>query len=572
MDRRGGKRMKKYIRKLALLLCFAMLLSTAACGRRVGGDEDLMQGKTPGKVSGVSEFDGENVILTDFGVRLFQESYEDHKNTLISPLSVVYALAMTANGAKDETLEEMEAVLGMPVEELNEYLYSYAKALPQDRKYKLSLANSIWFKDTESLTVNDDFLQTNADYYGADIYKAAFDEQTLKDINNWVNEKTDEMIPEILDKIEPSTVMYLINALAFDAEWETIYKENDVWDGEFTLINGVTQNVTYMHGEEQVYLEDENTTGFLKYYKDGKYAFVALLPKEHINIVDYVDELDGEKIHKLLENKKSESVFTWIPKFETEYDISLKDVLENMGIRKGFSGEEADFTGLGTSTDGNIFISDVLHKTFISVDEKGTKAGAATVVAMDTEGAIEYQNEVRLNRPFVYLLIDCETNIPFFIGTTMHVTDENMNFETSVQMGYDVVQCEYEGYKFTLEIPNDWDYEIQEFTEEDYYDFGLYFWAKGDEENRIGFFSTEMFGVCGTGLDMERIKLGDFEANKGTYDEGTYDGKEVWDFISFTYEDRDFAALSTVTDEWWSEYGEEAMNILSTVEVYDANY
>ena len=104
------------MKKIALLLCCVMLVSMAGCGTKIQG-EDLMDGKTPGQVSEVTELDGENVILTDFGVRLFKESYEDHKNTLISPLSVVYALAMTANGAKGETLEEMEAVLGMSVEE-----------------------------------------------------------------------------------------------------------------------------------------------------------------------------------------------------------------------------------------------------------------------------------------------------------------------------------------------------------------------------------------------------------------------------------------------------------------------
>lgn len=554
------------MRKLAILMCFIMLVSMVGCGTKVEG-EDLMKGKPPGKLSGVSKLDRENVVLTDFGIRLFQKSYEDHKNTLISPLSVMCALAMTANGTKEETLEEMEAVLGMPVEELNEFLYSYAKDLPQDKKYKLSLANSIWFTDDESFSVNDDFLQTNADYYGAGIYKTPFHEQTVKDINNWVKKNTDDMIPKILDKIPEDAVMYLVNALAFDAEWENIYKENDVRDGEFTLINGVTQNVEFMYGEEHEYLEDKNTTGFIKYYKDGKYAFAALLPKEGISIVDYVQNLDGEKVNNLLKNKKNTTVFTSIPKFETEYDISLREVLESMGMKKAFNSTEADFTRLGTSTEGNIFISCVLHKTFISVDEKGTKAGAATVVEMETEGAIEVQNEVYLDRPFVYMLIDCETNTPFFIGATMHVTDENTNFETSVNRSAPVVECEYEGYRFTLEIPENWEYEIQEFAEKDYYDFGLYLWPEGVKEGRVGVLSTEQFAVCGTGLETKKIMFGDFEANQGTYD-----GKDVWDFMTFSFEDRDFVAITENAEVWWNEFGEEAMNILSTIQVYDEKH
>jgi serpin B len=145
-------------------------------------------------------------------------------------LSVLCALSMTANGAKNDTLSQMEQVFGMNIRDLNDYLLAYLSRLPAGSKYKLSPANSIWFKDTKSLTVNGDFLQLNADYYDASIYKAAFDEKTLKDINSWVEDKTDGMIPNILDRIHPSAVMYLINALAFDAEWANIYEENQIKD------------------------------------------------------------------------------------------------------------------------------------------------------------------------------------------------------------------------------------------------------------------------------------------------------------------------------------------------------
>ena len=412
------------MKKIAFILSFILLLSATGCGSKIDS-ENLMDGKKPGNVSNVTISDGEQVVMTDFGIRLFKECLEDDKNTLISPLSVMYALAMTANGAVGETLEEMEAVLGMSVEDLNQYLYSYAKALPQNEKNKLNLANSIWFIDSDSFTVNDDFLQTNADYYGAGIYKTPFDNQTVKDINNWVKENTDGMIPEILDEIPATAVMYLVNALAFDAEWQTPYASYEVREGEFILEDGTKQMVPFMHGEDSDYLEDENTTGFLKYYADGKYAFAALLPEEGMSIEEYVSQLDGLKINRLLTNKTSTTVFTKIPKFETEYDISMKDVLESMGMKLAFNSAKADFSDLGSSENGNIYISRVLHKTFISVGEKGTKAGAATIVEMDTEGAILYEEykEVYLDRPFVYLLIDCETNIPFFIGTAMQINE-----------------------------------------------------------------------------------------------------------------------------------------------------
>ena len=362
--------------------------------------------------------------IANFAVKLFQNSASTAENTLVSPLSVLCALAMTANGAKGETLAQMENVFGLSVPELNDYLHSYLASLHTGEKYKVNVADSIWFKDDESLTVNKDFLQTNADYYGASVYKAPFDVGTLKDINAWVSKNTDGMIENILDKIPEEAVMYLVNALAFDAEWENIYKESQVRDGTFTAESGVTRNVKMMYGTEKRYLDDGSATGFLKYYAGRKYAFAALLPNEGVSVADYVVSLTGDGLMRTLNNAQSVEVKTAIPKFESEYTVEMSDILKSLGITNAFDGNLADFTGLGKSADGNIFISRVLHKTYIAVDEKGTKAGAATVVAMVAGAAapVEEPKTVYLDRPFVYMLIDCETNLPIFIGTTLDIS------------------------------------------------------------------------------------------------------------------------------------------------------
>lgn len=409
------------MKKLAVLLIVALLFSVTGCNKIQS--ENMMIDKKPREVSGITELSEKNVVLTDFGVRLFQESFHTEKNILISPISLVYALGMTANGATGETLEEMEAVIGMPVDELNEYLYSYQKKLSQGDKYELSLANSIWFTDDERVSIEEDFLQINADYYGSDVYRTPFDDQTVKDINNWVKQNTNEVIPKILDEIPKEAVMYLVNALAFEAEWQKVYYDSQVREDVFTLEDGTKQNVEFMFSEEYNYLEDENTIGFLKYYADCKYAFVALLPNEGISIRDYVADLSGEKVNHFIENRKEGVVFAAIPKFKTEFNVNVKEILLNMGLKSGFDAERADFSRLGTSTDGNIYISRVLQNAFISVGEKGTEAGAATLVEMNDEGAAEPKEikRVYLDRPFIYMLIDCETNIPFFIGTMMQV-------------------------------------------------------------------------------------------------------------------------------------------------------
>ena len=410
--------MKKLI---ALILAFATLLSLTACT----SSQDLMKDVPARAVDVLPDMDAGAAAAVDFGVRLFQTTMEDGKNTLISPLSVLYALAMTANGADGETLAQMEQVLGMDAENLNSFMLAYMDLFPNDKAHKMSLANSIWFKDDPRFEVEESFLQTNADYYGASIYKAAFDQGTLTDINAWVRKHTDGVIPEILDRIPEDAIMYLVNTLAFEAEWDEIYEKNQVWGGEFTNEDGTWQDVEMMHSEERTYIEDEMATGFIKYYKGQKYAFAALLPNEGVTVSEYVDSLTGEHLLEMLSDPEHVTTVVTMPKFEMEYDVEMREHLEAMGMPDAFDDTVADFSRLGTYTgDGqNICISRVLHKTFISVAEKGTKAGAATVVEMVDESAmfVEDYREVVLDRPFVYMLIDCETNLPFFIGTMMNM-------------------------------------------------------------------------------------------------------------------------------------------------------
>ena len=415
--------MKKLI---ALLLVLAMALGMTACSQVSAND--LMKDVPAKAVDVLPDMDAGAAAVADFGVRLFKTSMEEGENTLISPLSVLYALAMTANGADGETLAQMEQVLGMDVDNLNSYMLAYLDLLPETKDYKMSLANSIWFKDDPNFTVEQSFLQTNADYYGAGAYKAAFDEGTRNDINNWVKEHTDGMIPEIIDEIPDEAIMYLVNALAFDAKWADEYEEHQIREGRFTMEDGTRQDVDMMHSEEYTYLEDDLATGFIKYYKDRKYAFVAMLPNEGVSVSQYVDSLTSEHLRELLNNPQDLTVFASIPKFETEYDIEMSEVLQEMGMTDAFDYRVADFSKLGTyNVDGmNICINRVLHKTFISVSEQGTRAGAATAVEMVAEGAMEIVEfkEVVLDRPFVYMLIDCETNLPFFIGTMMNVNGD----------------------------------------------------------------------------------------------------------------------------------------------------
>ena len=160
---------------------------------------------------------------SDFALRLFRAADDPEQNTLISPLSVLSALAMTANGAEDETLHEMENTLGMDRDQYNEFFNSFRSSLRYDSDKALKLANSIWFTDRHGFEPKDEFLETNASCYGADACLAPFDDSTLREINGWVNEKTDGLIPSILDEISNNAELYPVNALAFDAKWSSPY-------------------------------------------------------------------------------------------------------------------------------------------------------------------------------------------------------------------------------------------------------------------------------------------------------------------------------------------------------------
>lgn len=402
-------------RLIAVMLTLSLLLCGCGISAAPDGVESLME-EIPARVVCLAEQPDNNTEATDFAVVLFQNTAKDGENTLLSPLSVLSALAMTANGADGETLTQMENAMRMTVDDLNAYLYAYMDGQTD----QLKLANSIWFTDSGSLSVNQDFLETNADYYQADIFKAPMNDDTLNTINSWVSKHTDGMIPEILDQISENAIMYLVNALAFEAEWPEIYEETSVRERTFTKEDGTEQTVELMYSTESFFLEDEFATGFIKYYKDGKYAFVALLPNEGVSVSDYVASLSGATLQEMLKNAQDTPVDAAIPKFEVEYSVEMSDVLKAMGMTDAFDMDAAVFSRMGTCTDGNLYISQVLHKAFISVAEQGTRAGAATVVEMVCGSAfIPDRKEVVLDRPFVYLLIDCEENLPFFIGTLM---------------------------------------------------------------------------------------------------------------------------------------------------------
>jgi len=421
--------MKRFRFTLLVLLVVSLVAGTAGCAGsplvgNVASAADLMDGVSSRTVSGRAadaDFIGS---MADFSIDLFRESVTAGKNSLVSPLSVTLALAMTANGAQGETLTQMEQMLGrdIPLDALNEYLYSYVQNLPSQEKSILHIANSIWLRDDgDRLQVKPDFLQRNADFYGAAAFRAAFNDQTVKDINAWVSTNTDGMIDKILDRIEPLDMLYLINAITFDAEWLSVYYENQIRKSDFTNISGSVQNVDFLFGSEYAYLEDDLATGFVKPYAGAYYSFAALLPNEGVTVDDYISSLTGDGFVSMMENAQSTLVYTSMPKFEFDYELSMVNALRALGMIDAFDSDIANFSAMGETSDGALYVGNVIHKTFISVDELGTRAGAATMVAMAGSAAPIDPKVVNLDRPFLFAIIDNTTNLPIFIGTVLTI-------------------------------------------------------------------------------------------------------------------------------------------------------
>ena len=453
-----------FSRGLALILLLGILLSLAACGSKAvptnpsdpavetqdpgtqpESEKPTSAGKTPSplvigkaeaadlmenyKAEAVPEKAADEAFRADmlrFSSELFREVYgreSQSKTLLVSPFSVMTALAMTANGAQGKTLSEMEAALagkGLTLEDLNAYLHSYLTALPSSEDASFAFANSIWFRDMEGFSVKTDFLQKNVNYYGAGVFKAPFDQTTVRDINQWVAANTHELIPSLLDSLDEEARMVLINALVFEAKWADPFdSEFDVRDGIFTPLSGEPQTVPMMYGRVWDYISGDDCTGFMKSYAGDKYRFVALLPDQNISLDDFVRSLTAEKLSALLSDPVSIKTIIMLPKFSYDYKTSLVTALEALGIRQAFT-ESAQFGGI---SDSPLTIGSVIHKTHIDVDNEGTKAAAVTAVIVEAT-AMPGPEEIRkvyLDRPFVYLIIDSETSLPLFIGTLTEI-------------------------------------------------------------------------------------------------------------------------------------------------------
>ncbi len=371
---------------------------------------------------------------TRFALDLYQELRAAAEgNLFISPLSISLALAMTYTGANGDTAGQMAETLGFDLapddigptfRELVDDLLTRGTAEDSSdgevTARALNIANALWGEETYPFS--EDFMTNLEDDFGAGLQLVDFKNEpdaARDDINDWVEDNTEGRIEDIVPEgaINRDTRLVLANAIWFYGAWAEPFEPGSTEDGDFTLLDGDTVTVPFMR--QTVFTPYAEGDGFqvveLSYAGSG-FALTVILPDE--GEFDTVEETLDTGI---LDDLVSTDVRLALPKFSFEFDASLADSLQALGMTDAFDGNLADFSGMIADPDAEpLFISDVLHKAFIAVDEEGTEAAAATVVMMEAASADESRPiEVLIDRPFIFAIRDTQTGTLLFLGRVL---------------------------------------------------------------------------------------------------------------------------------------------------------
>ena len=357
-----------------------------------------------------------------FGLELFAEvmqEAETGENVMISPLSVALALGMTCNGSAGTTREAMEATLkleGFTEAEINDgYKSIIDQLLDLDPKVIMEIANSIWYR--EGFEVEQDFITTNKDHFYAEMRELDFNRPDAVDIiNQWVSDNTHELIDEIIKEISPETVMYLINAIYFKGTWTYEFDPEETQLLPFYPEQASELEVDAMRQETALnYYSDENMQLVELPYGDEKYSMLVFLPAGNHTCADLLARMNENNLDSWTGLFSETNVLVQIPKFRFETFKKLKDPLSEMGMEVAFT-EAADFTRINPA--GNLFISEVLHKTFIDVNEEGTEAAAVTAVVIELTSTEPGPQLVQFiaDKPFLFMIREKTSGSILFIG------------------------------------------------------------------------------------------------------------------------------------------------------------
>ena len=417
------------------LLAVALLASTVACGSGVPGvGVSLAQSDKPRESSpdvpgsDLSDLANGN---NDFAFDLYRRLSAEDGNLFYSPYSISLALAMTYAGARGDTEQEMAETLRflLPQGRLNPAFNALDQELASRGEgaegkdgegFRLNIVNAIWGQRDYAFL--DEFLDVLAVNYGAGLRLLDFidaPEESRVTINDWVSEQTEGRIEDLIPQgvIDALTRLVLTNAIYFNAAWEHPFGEDDTHDGDFNLLGGGKVTAPFMRQTEGFgYIDGDGFVAVELPYDGGELSMVVLLPDAG-RFEAFEDALDADGVAAIIDDLEHREVALRMPKFEFESEFSLARTLAAMGMPIAFS-TSADFSGMTGNRE--LSIGDVIHKAFVAVDEAGTEAAAATAVVMKLTAAPEEPVEVTVDRPFIFLIRDIETDSTLFVGRVLN--------------------------------------------------------------------------------------------------------------------------------------------------------
>ncbi|WP_025783217.1 serpin family protein [Sporosarcina sp. D27] len=407
---------------LAVAVSAAVVLSACGTVRAPVKKEDL----EPEKIAvsfGEDDYLKFSEPTNELGAQLVTKAKpDDDGNVFVSPVSLIMALSMLQNGADGQTRDEIKdamQVMGMDTESINRANASLLDHLQRsDEELTFMTANSIWMND--AYTLREEFKQITRDYYLAEAQNMDITDPKSVDImNEWVQLATNGKIDEIVQApLDDSLVMFLLNAVYFKASWSYPFNENATEDDDFKSSDGNLKKVPFMQlNEELPYLEtDQFQAVSLPYGDEGKMTMDIYVPKVGQNLDDFLSSWTTENRTNWKGSFETRLGTVRLPKFQLDYEIQLNDVLQELGMQQAF-GEGAELSKLVVEDEDPLFVSKVLQKTYLSVDEKGTEAAAVTSIAMDTVSApMGEPFQFTADKPFFITIRDKEADVLLFAG------------------------------------------------------------------------------------------------------------------------------------------------------------
>ena len=415
--------------KSKLVFAIVLILTNLMVGCAGTAKADLLQSDKPRLASDAADAEmaelvaGNSAFAFDLYQRLRQEG---DGNLFYSPASISLALAMTYAGARGETEEQMAATMHytLPQEQLHPAFNALDTALTsydEADAFQLNIANAIWGQNGYKFLPT--FLDTLAENYGAGLRTLDFVKETeaaRKTINDWVSDQTEEKIQDLIPQgvLNDAVRLVLTNAIYFNGKWALPFEKKDTHDEPFTLLDGSTVSVPMMSQTKTFkYAEGDGYQAVELPYRDSDMAMLFVLP-EAGRFEEIEAAFSAESVTDITEGLTFQLVNLYVPKFTFESEFNLSETLIQMGMPAAFG--NADFSGM--TGDRDLFISDVLHKAFVAVDEEGTEAAAATAVIMELGAALDPEQPVlmKLDHPFLFLIRDNSSGTVLFIGRILN--------------------------------------------------------------------------------------------------------------------------------------------------------